>query len=552
MGRSSNAPSQQGLLFNHYTTPSSVSQEGKSDSCSPDLPSLPKAVAEPIGYRSSFPISSNEYRYVPSHYNKAVAKQPIISLPTTKREQPAPDVSTYQWIAEDPTSKQRHHEKRVRTQLDVENRKEDIQKLKEFGGACLWCHRSKKKCDPAQICQPCQTNKRKCVRSSSQLCLTGHFKPPDFENSLMSFGPPSQEALNAMYFMAEQAFSNSPLVKAHISIQRDNKMLGLEVTKDDMDPSKSETRRLINDFTFRASSCVHCPELEKLTEDCSTHPLVLAAIKMSKAFMTIRNLATTQVHFCTADTHIARSTLLLVLIVSILNLTGMSDCFTLELCEALRRRNYERTNPSSKHQLAGACNLSPVSLATELYYQIVNGLLQLTENPVIALIFKDVETHLQEVHATLKSILAFLNAIHPKRTKRTGERTPGGQATTISAVRYFELVFWVEWVHTNQHLRSTTANEQGCAPELISLDVETLLQGGIGSLETFEKSQKNPQRSPVSAKVPAQSISPETETDIASNSEIFETGIFDDILLSDPWGWSVADDFNLGFPMEDQ
>jgi hypothetical protein len=386
--------------------------------------------------------------------------------------------------------------------------------------------------------------------------LTGHFKPPDLENSLMSIGPPSQEALNAMYFMAEQAFSDSPLVKTHLSIQRDNKMLGLEVTKDDMDPHKSETRRLINDFTYRASSCVHCPELEKLTEDCSTHLLVLAAIKMSKAFMTIRNLATTQVHFCTADTHMARSTLLLVLIVSIQNLTGMSDCFTLELCEALRRRNYERTNPTSKHQLAGACNLSPVSLATGLYYQIVNGLLQLTESPVIALIFKNMETHLQEVHDTLKSILAFINAIHPKRAKRTGERTPGEQASTISAARYFELVFWVEWGDIDEHLRSKTAIEQGCASEITSLDVETLLQGGIGILEAFEMSQEYPQRSPVPAKVPTQSISPETVTDIASNPEIFEahsveTGIFDDILLSDPWGWSVADDVNLEFPLED-
>ncbi|KAJ5914501.1 hypothetical protein N7504_003384 [Penicillium tannophilum] len=547
----------QDMIFDQYTTPPSLSQGSKSTthSYSPDLPSVPKPVAELSSSKSSFPVTSNEYRYVPSHYSKVVASAPMVSLQSTKRERPSPPVSTLQWIAEDPTSKQRHHEKRVRTQLDVENRKEDIQKLKEFGGACLWCHRSKKKCDPAQNCQPCRANKRKCVRSASQLCLIGHFNPTH-ENSLMSFGPPSQDALNIMYLMADQAFSDMPFVKAHLNIQHKNRLPCLAVTKDDMDPFKSETRRLMNDFILRASTRINLPELEKLAGVYSTHPLVLTAIKMTKSFITIRNLATTRVHLCTSDIKLSQSTLFLLLIASIQSLAAASSSFTLALCEALRRRNYERTNPATKHQPPGSCSPSPVSLATELYFQIVGGLLGLTESPIVALIFKNVEQHLQEVHATLKNILASINANHPKSAKHTAKRIPGEITAAISSIRYFEISFWVEWVDTNGHIRSTTAIEQGYAPELTSFEVEALLQTGIDNLESHEKSTKEDDIVPVLAEVPAQSISTETETDHASNTEGFgspsaESGIFDDILNSNPWDWVAADD-ELYFGFMDQ
>ncbi|KAJ5547829.1 hypothetical protein N7513_005063 [Penicillium frequentans] len=556
MGQSSSPLSKQDMSLNRYATPASLSQGSKSTthSYSPDLPSVPKPVAEPSSSKRSFPVTSNEYRYVPSHYSKAVASAPMASLQSTKRERLSPQVSTLQWIAEDPTSKQRHHEKRVRTQLDVENRKEEIQKLKEFGGACLWCHRSKKKCDPAQNCQPCRANKRKCVRSSSQLCLIGHFNPT--HDSLMSFGPPSQEALNIMYLMADQAFSDMPFVKAHLNIQHENRLPCLAVTKDDMDPFKSETRRLMNDFIFRASTRINSPELEKLTGVYSTHPLVLTAIKMTKSFITIRNLATTRVHLCTSDTRLAQSTLFLLLIASLQNLAAASNSFTLVLCEALRRRNYDRTNPATKHQPPGSCSPSPVSLATEVYFQIVGGLLELTESPIVALIFKNVEQHLQEVHATLKSILASINANHPKSAEHTIKRIPGERIAAISSIRYFELSFWVEWVDTNGHIQSTTAIEQGYAPELTSLEVEALLQTGIDNLGSLEKSTKEDEISPVSAEVPAQSISTETETDHASNTDGLdspsaESGIFDDILNSTPWDWVVADD-ELYFGFMDQ
>ncbi|KAJ5994136.1 hypothetical protein N7451_009860 [Penicillium sp. IBT 35674x] len=363
----------------------------------------------------------------------------------------------------------------------------------------------------------------------------------------MSFGPPSQEALNIMYLMADQAFSDMPFVKALLNIQHEDRLPCLAVSKDDMDPFKSETRRLMNDFIFRATTRIHSPELEKLTGACSTHPLVLMVVKMAKSFITIRNLATTQVHLCTSDTKFARSTLLLLLIVSLQNLAGASNSFTLVLCEALRRRNYERTNPATKHQSLGACSPNPVFLATELYFQIVEGLLELTESPVIALIFKNVEQHLQEVRATLKNIIASINANHSKSAKDAVKITPCGRIAAIPSIKYFELNFWVEWADTNGHIQSTTAIEQGYAPKLSSFEVGELLQTGIDNLESLKKSTGEEEIGPVLTEVPAQSTSTDTETDHASNTEAFdspsaESGIFDDILNSAPWDWVAADD----------
>lgn len=548
----------QDILFDQYTTPASLSQVNKSraHAYSLDLPSIPKAVAEPTGSKSSFHVPSSEYRYVPSHYSKAIANQPLAPCISRKRGRLSPHASTLQWIAEDPTSKQRHHEKRVRTQLEVENRKEDIQKLKEYGGACLWCHRSKKKCDPAQICQPCRANKRRCVRSSSQLCLIGHFEPTH-ESSSLTFGPPSQEALHVMCLLADQAFSDMPLMKAHLNVRHEDRLPGLELTKDDMDPFTSEIRRLVNDFIFRATTRINSPELDKLTDAYSTHPLVLKAIKMTESIMIIRTLATTQVYFCTTDTKLARLTLFLLLIVSIQILAGASNTFTLELCEALRRRNHGRTNAIPKKQLPDTFGSSPVHIATELYFQVVESLLELTKSTVIALIFKNVEYHLQEVHVTLKSILASINANDRKITKHTAKFTPNGQLTTISPSQCFELNFWVEWIDTNGNIRSTTAHEQGYAPELTSFAADSLLQSGIDNFKSISKSTKQDQKSPSLAEMPAQPTCMVTETDHAFNNEAFdspsaESGIFDDILNSTPWDWVATDDeLYFGF-MEDR
>ncbi|KAJ5758873.1 hypothetical protein N7520_006029 [Penicillium odoratum] len=531
------------LFSNRYPTTRSPYQGSSLTANSQELNLPSNAVTEFIGSKISLPVPSSQYKYVPSRYSEAAAKK--LMIPSMA----APFNTSLQWIAEDPRSKQRHREKRVRTQLEIENRKEDIQKLKQFGGACLWCHRSKKKCDPAQNCELCRANKRRCIRSHSQLCLIGQVEPSTKQNSIPYFGPPSQEALSAMRLMADNAFSDRPTVKVCLYIQHANGLKGLEMTKDDMDPRRTETQRLINDFNYLMSTCMQSLDLETLSETYPGHLLVSPVIRMTRLYMIIRSLATTRIHLCSSDTNLAQLILLLVLIVSIQSLVRMSESFSIDLCEALRRRNTETTRPNQKRrQHKGTSNKSSLSVTMELYCKLVVGLLNLIESPVIALIFKHFDTQLLEVRDNLKGILASMNSIHSKRAKGAIKRGPDEEVPPFPPAQHFELAFRVESLDTNGYSESTRANDQ-CyieVPEQAIHDVETFLQSGIDNLETFQNPLTKDPKSLVLDEAPTQSVSTETATDITSHTEFLDTpsiesDTFDEILGSAPWDWADDD-----------
>ncbi|KAJ5646265.1 hypothetical protein N7490_002637 [Penicillium lividum] len=532
----------QGALFSHrYPTTRSPYQGSSLTAQSPELKLPSNAVTGSIGSKISFPDSSSQYKYVPSHYSEAVAKE-LMMLSMA-----SPLNSSLQWIAVDPRSKKRHREKRVRTRLEMENRKEDIQKLKEFGGACLWCHRSKKKCDAAQNCELCRANKRNCIRSHSQLCLIGQVKASTNQNSIPYFGPPSQEALGAMRLMADNAFSDRPIVKACLYIQHADGLKGLEMTKNDMDPRRTETQRLINEFNYLTSTGIHSLDLETLSETYPGHLLVSPVIRMTKLYMLIRNLATTRIHLFSSDANLAQSILLLVLIVSIQSLVGMSESFSVDLCEALRRRNTETTTPNQKRQQKGTSNKSSLSVAAELYCKLVADLLNLIESPVIALIFTHFDTQLLEVRNNIKGILASINSIHSNRAKAAIKRDSDEEVPPFPPAQHFELAFRVKSLDANGYSESTRANDEFYieVPEQRIYDVETFLQSGIDNLESLQNPLTEDLKSPVLVEVPTQSVSTETETDITSHTEFLDTpsiesDTFDEILDSAPWDW--ADD----------
>lgn len=67
-------------------------------------------------------------------------------------------------ILEDPTSGQLYREKRIRSRGELDSQKEGMRVLKDNGGACLACYKSKKRCGPGEPCPPCAARNRECVR----------------------------------------------------------------------------------------------------------------------------------------------------------------------------------------------------------------------------------------------------------------------------------------------------------------------------------------------------------------------------------------------------
>ncbi|KAJ5730106.1 uncharacterized protein N7483_004614 [Penicillium malachiteum] len=76
----------------------------------------------------------------------------------------------YGFIMEDPTNPQRCA-KRARSRSELDKQKEDIRQLRDNGGACTRCYKSKKKCSTSTPCDPCLASRAKCIRRETRSLL---------------------------------------------------------------------------------------------------------------------------------------------------------------------------------------------------------------------------------------------------------------------------------------------------------------------------------------------------------------------------------------------
>jgi hypothetical protein len=113
-------------------------------------------------YISSFhDVSMDEH--FPSHADQASHGGETHDRVTFRARSSSPNMQL-NIILEDPQSGQLHREKRVRTREELDSQKEGMRVLKDNGGACAACYKSKKRCGPGDPCPPCAARGRKCVR----------------------------------------------------------------------------------------------------------------------------------------------------------------------------------------------------------------------------------------------------------------------------------------------------------------------------------------------------------------------------------------------------
>lgn len=92
------------------------------------------------------------------------------TTPTTPNNdgiETAPRGTKFIFIMEDPTKPNTFREKRQQTEEERAQQKEDFQMLKGIGGACIPCHRRKKKCGSGDPCPQCARSGRECIRKFS-------------------------------------------------------------------------------------------------------------------------------------------------------------------------------------------------------------------------------------------------------------------------------------------------------------------------------------------------------------------------------------------------
>ncbi|OOQ90065.1 hypothetical protein PEBR_04997 [Penicillium brasilianum] len=106
-------------------------------------------------------VSMDEH--FPSHVDRAYRDGGTHDRVTFRARSSSPNMQL-NVILEDPQSGQLYREKRVRTREELDSQKEGMRVLKDNGGACTACYKSKKRCGPGDPCPPCAARGRKCVR----------------------------------------------------------------------------------------------------------------------------------------------------------------------------------------------------------------------------------------------------------------------------------------------------------------------------------------------------------------------------------------------------
>lgn len=402
--------------------------------------------AWPESTQDSWSSTSIDYEHTPTAYNGRVGgHRRSLTQPTHDTTLPSTEVSL-EIVIEDPTNPQSYRVRKVRSKLYLAKQKEGIRQLREFGGACVWCYRSKKKCEPTHPCTSCDTNHRTCIRNSEQLCLLPPVVSSRNDPCSVMTGPFSHEALDTLHQLGAKAFQNAAKLCVVFQVRHSNgetyQTWDMDLTSTDLD-LPTTTQDVVDQFVAKALMCVDCTQLTQLEETYSTHPLVETALKMSLLFMVMSCLAKTRIQVGPSEVDAGRLTVFLLLVVCSRKLVAMSQSFSAELCEMLRRKDLQDRCTNGNHGLRTKDALDPLWVASALYFRVLCGLWDLETTSPIAKIFGPVEEHWVGVDSCLWSILKCVSIGHGRSSKSATKQTLKDHIPALSPCNYFDLAFWL-------------------------------------------------------------------------------------------------------------
>lgn len=454
------------------------------------------------------------------------------------------DVS-FEFVMEDPRNPQCIRERRLRSRADIEKQKEGVRRLKESGGSCIWCYRSKKRCAPGNPCQPCSMTGRKCIRSAEQLWL---LVPSTTSEGEMIMQPPSHDALDMLRDLAKKAFSKETVsVGIHLRPSGDD---GLEtwfadITEADLDLSKS-TQDAVAQLLDKSIAYTHCQQLRSLKESYGHHPIVHAALKMAFRFVAMSCLTKSRIHLPSAAADTGRFTFSLILVVGSRNLADMSEGFCAELYETLRRKDLHDTYSTGNNRPRGDEPLNPIWAATALYYRLVCGLLDLERSSPITKIFGSLETHLVAVRMNLWSILKSISIDNRPKSKRKPRNTLNEQIPVLSFSRHFDVAFWLGTIHScNEFAPSGVLQRQSDPFAARGCGMEAFLQGEVLHPNNLPRAsqpvRRNPGLTPSSQQgsVSDRTLQSETSTELATETSLDSKGKYEVLDLFQPTAWDM-------------
>jgi hypothetical protein len=332
----------------------------------------------------------------------------------------------------------------------------------------------------------------------------------------------------------------------------------MDLTSADLDLPKN-TKAAIDRLLAQAVMCVQCTQLTTLEEVYSSHPLVHKAFQMVKFFLAISCIAKTRVYTHPDDLDTARLTMLLVLITGSQRLPEMSQGFSVELYDALRRKDLQDSYCHGKYPPRTKSPLHPLWVACALYYRLIGGLLALEPDSPITRIFRSLEPHLEEVHSTMWGVVTSVSPYPRQKEKIKTKQILKEQIPVLSSTQYFDLSF------------STSLGVCGdgvSPPMMLGRQSDPFLETGYDSRSLFNdelmQSTLFANNDPASRdSLKSSSTEPQVEhivmnsmcTSETSDSPSIDRDIFDDILNTTEhtqWNWtspidSLLDEFPYSF-----
>jgi hypothetical protein len=353
---------------------------------------------------------------------------------------PFVQVRSDSYIFYDPNNPNKHdpRENIRRTPVELKQQRVDTAALKKVGGTCVWCYRGKKKCDTAKPCGFCRSKNRLCYRNSTNLELTGLSK----ESPSCAYGFPSQEAMNTLQRMANEAFELFNTINAVVNICEITAW-HWTATRAGITLSRPTESHFLDFLAGIGSSVpqVNLVDFENLYRD---DQLVQDALNLAHIFMALRGLAQARIRTSWNEIIPGRLILFYILVRCSEKLVNASEDFCTALYDTLCGKGKQAGGKSDKLEH----KLDSTWVAAALYYRVVCGLQDLRNNAVVAKIFGSCELSL--VRQRFKDILRNVSPKSGALRVTTRLQILEDKIPALPSSSEVDIAFWVAQGHQGQ------------------------------------------------------------------------------------------------------
>ncbi|OXV09353.1 hypothetical protein Egran_02876 [Elaphomyces granulatus] len=353
-----------------------------------------------------------------------------------------------------PGSPTAYREKRIRTKEEEELQKEDSRRLKEHGGACVWCYVNKKKCSTESPCRLCSSNKRMCFRDGSELWLC----PPIVDQPKRNF----QRAKENVFWQANQIFcrlqalwSPQPGITVAFAVIRQNDLplLATDISQLSINDTR-QTQGLKENMISASQTNIALTGLEQLIR----LPLVDSAAGVWKLLAAITAVSRSFVYFRPSELQAARAAMFFILSIHAQALCEKSAEFCSQLYDTLRRKE---SNEQHHGETLPTDPVNPIWIALGLYYRVLSHLTKFEPAPSISPIFHGIKAHAETIIPNVRQLLMKNIPCKAKwfiSTKPSLDDCLRESVPEIPEPNCFEIAFWMS---DNKFPVSTALARQG-------------------------------------------------------------------------------------------